>query len=98
MILKYVILKWCFCQTKNGTALGNCLVALNTVVSFTRQKQARLQLLTAMAEQLLIENKRSRDTETGVMNMQLGRLRDGRAANASLLSGASEDLRGWRQP
>jgi len=64
----------------------------------TRQKQARLQLLAAMAEQLLVENKRSRDTETGVMNMQLGRLRDGRAANTSLLSGASADLRGWRQP
>jgi len=64
----------------------------------TRQKQTRLQLLTAVAEQLLVENKRSRDTETGVMNMQLGRLRDGRAANTSLLSGASADLRGWRQP
>jgi hypothetical protein len=64
----------------------------------TRQKQTRLQLLAAVAEQLLVENKRSRDTETGVMNMQLGRLRDGRAANTSLLSGASADLRGWRQP
>jgi hypothetical protein len=64
----------------------------------TRQKQARLQLLAAMAEQLIIENKRSRDAETAGMNMQLGRLRDGRAANTSLLSGAGADLRGWRQP
>ena len=64
----------------------------------TRQKQARLQLLAAMAEQLIVENKRSRDAETAGMNMQLGRLRDGRAANASLLSGAGADLRGWRQP
>lgn len=69
-----------------------------SVLVETRQKQARLQLLAAVAEQLLVENKRSRDTETGVMNMQLGRLRDGRAANTSLLSGASADLRGWRQP
>ncbi len=30
----------------------------------TRQKQTRLQLLAAVAEQLLVENKRSRDTET----------------------------------
>ena len=32
------------------------------------------------------------------MNMQIGRLRDGRAANASLLAGAGADLRTWRQP
>ena len=64
----------------------------------TRQKQARLQLLAAVAEQLIVENKRSRDAEAAAMNMQLGRLRDGRAANTSLLSGAGADLRGWRQP
>jgi hypothetical protein len=64
----------------------------------TRQKQARLQLLAAVAEQLIVENKRSRDAEAAAMNMQLNRLRDGRAANTSLLSGAAADLRGWRQP
>jgi hypothetical protein len=64
----------------------------------TRQKQARIQLLAAVAEQLIIENKRSRDAEAAGMNMQLARLRDGRAANSSLLSGAGADLRGWRQP
>ena len=64
----------------------------------TRQKQARIQLLAAVAEQLIVENKRSRDAEAAAMNMQLGRLRDGRAANTSLLSGAGADLRGWRQP
>lgn len=64
----------------------------------TRQKQARLQLLAAIGEQLLVENKRSRDTETAAMNMQLSRLRDGRRAQASLLAGAGDDFRGWRQP
>ena len=64
----------------------------------TRQKQARIQLLAAVAEQLIVENKRSRDAEAAGMNMQLARLRDGRAANSSLLSGAGADLRGWRQP
>jgi len=64
----------------------------------TRQKQARLQLLTALAEQLLIENKRTRDAEAAAMNMQLGRLRHGRAAGSAVVAGAGDDLRGWRQP
>ncbi len=64
----------------------------------TRQKQARIQLLAAVAEQLIVENKRSRDAEAAGMNMQIARLRDGRAANSRLLSGAGADLRGWRQP
>ena len=63
-----------------------------------RQQQARLQVLTGIVEQLLIDNKRSRDTETAVMNMQLNRLRDGRAANAALLAGAGDALRSWKQP
>lgn len=63
-----------------------------------RQQQARIQFLAAMVEQLLVDNKRSRDTESAAMNMQLGRLRDGRAANTNLLAGAGADLRSWRQP
>ena len=63
-----------------------------------RQQQARLQFLTGIVEQLLIDNKRSRDTETAVMNMQLNRLRDGRAANTALLAGAGDALRTWKQP
>lgn len=64
----------------------------------TRQAQARLQLLAAVTEQLIVENKRSRDAETAAMNMQVGRWRDGHAANTALLSGAGADLRTWRQP
>jgi hypothetical protein len=63
-----------------------------------RQKQARLQLLTAIAEQLVIENKRARDAQTASMNMLVGRLRDGRNASASLVAGSAADLRSWRQP
>ena len=59
----------------------------------TRNRDARMQFLTAIVEQLLVDNKRARDTEAAVMNMQLGRLRDGRAAGASLVSGAADDLR-----
>jgi hypothetical protein len=65
----------------------------------TRQKQARLQLLTALVEQLLVDSKRARDTEAAALNMQLGRLSsiDGEGA-AGLLTGAATDLRTWRQP
>ena len=55
-------------------------------------------MLTAIVEQLLVDNKRSRDAETAAMNMQLGRLRNGRTAGLSLLAGAGDDLRTWKQP
>jgi hypothetical protein len=67
----------------------------------TRQTQARLQFLTALVEQLLVDNKRARDTEAAALNMQLGRLRtfgNGEEGSAGLLRGAAEDLRTWRQP
>lgn len=63
-----------------------------------RQKQARLQLLGALNEQLLLENKRLRDTEVAAINMHIGRLRHAHAAKPPLLSGAANELRGWRQP
>ena len=65
----------------------------------TRQKQARLQFLSAIVEQLLVDNKRARDTEAAVMNMQLGRLRRAdRGEDGGLLTGAGDELRTWRQP
>lgn len=63
-----------------------------------RQQQARLQFLTAIVEQLLVDNKRARDTEAATMNMQLERLRWGRQANTNLVAGAADALRAWRQP
>jgi hypothetical protein len=63
-----------------------------------RQKQARLHYLTAVVEQLLVDNKRARDTESATMNMQLGRLRSSDESDDGLLSGAGDDLRSWRQP
>jgi hypothetical protein len=63
-----------------------------------RQQQARIQFLTGIVEQLLVDNKRSRDTEAAVMNMQLERLRYGRDAGTSLIAGAASDLRTWKQP
>jgi hypothetical protein len=65
------------------------------------QKQARSQFLTAVVEQLLVDNKRSRDTEAATLNMQLNRLRmrsDADEGSDALVTGAAEDLRTWRQP
>jgi hypothetical protein len=63
-----------------------------------RQRQARIQLLTATLDQLLIDNKRARDTEVALMNMRLIALRDGRRVSAALTVGARDDLQTWRQP
>jgi hypothetical protein len=63
-----------------------------------RQQQARIHFLVAIVEQLLVDNKRARDADAAAMNMQLGRLRHGRTAGLSLLAGAGDDLRRWKQP
>jgi hypothetical protein len=63
-----------------------------------RQRQARIQLLDGMVEQLLVESKRARDTETAAMNMQLIAWRDGAAVNHAFVAGAGDALRTWRQP
>src|SRR5579859_1591770 len=52
-----------------------------------RQQQARIAFLTGMVEQLLIDNKRSRDTEVAAMNMQLERLLYGRSVSGNLTAG-----------
>lgn len=65
----------------------------------TRQKQARIQLLTAIVEQLIVDSKRARDTDVAALNMQLRRLRDyDDEGGGGLLTGASTALRSWRQP
>ena len=63
-----------------------------------RQDMATNQLLLHALEQLLARGKRQRDTEAATMNMRVGGLRDGRAAGASIVRGAADDLRTWRQP
>lgn len=63
-----------------------------------RQRQARAELLVGFLEQLIIENKRSRDSEAGAINMQLTTWRDGHAANEAFVAGSGDALRTWRQP
>jgi len=62
-----------------------------------RQRQARAQLLAGLLEQLLVESKRARDSETAMLNMQIVQWRDGRAANDAFVAGTGDALRTWRQ-
>jgi hypothetical protein len=68
------------------------------VLVAARQRQARIQLLSGVVEQLLMDTKRARDTDVGAMNMQLTTWRDGRAANEAFVAGSGDALRTWRQP
>lgn len=63
-----------------------------------RQDNAANQLLSHALEQLLVRGKRLRDTEAATMNMRFGGLRHGRTAGTSVIRGAANDLRTWRQP
>lgn len=63
-----------------------------------RQDNATNQLLSHALEQLLVRGKRLRDTEAATMNMRLGSLRHSRTAGTSVIRGAGNDLRTWRQP
>lgn len=84
-------------QTQSATAVLDKISA--AVLIEARQKQSRLQFLTALVEQLIVDNKRARDTEAAVMNMQLGRLRTiDDEGGGGFLAGAANDLRTWRQP
>jgi conjugal transfer/entry exclusion protein len=63
-----------------------------------RQDNAANQLLSHALEQMLVRGKRLRDTEAATMNMRFGGLRHGRTAGTSVVRGAANDLRTWRQP
>ena len=63
-----------------------------------RQRQARIQLLAGVLEQLLVDSKRARDTDSTAVDMQLVTWRDRRAADEAFRAGAGDALRTWRQP
>lgn len=62
-----------------------------------RQRQARLQLLAGVVEQLLVDSKRARDAEATTVNSQIVTWRDARHANKAFAVGSGEALRTWRQ-
>jgi hypothetical protein len=72
-------------------------VAAGAVIA-RRQDGAANALLARTLEQMLVRSKRVRDTEAATMNMRLGGMRDSRAASDSIVRGAADDLRTWRQP
>jgi hypothetical protein len=63
-----------------------------------RQRQARTQLLVGILEQLLVDSKRLRDTDTAAMNMQLVTWRDRGSASEAFVAGSTDALETWRQP
>jgi hypothetical protein len=63
-----------------------------------RQRQARIQLLVGVVEQLLVDSKRARDTDAEALTMQMVSWRDGQAANEAFVAGSGDALRTWRQP
>jgi len=83
-------------QAQSATAVLDKISGLSVIAA--RQRQARAQLLTGIVEQLLVDNKRSRDSEASMMNMQLVTWRDARSADEAFVAGTSEALRTWRQP
>src|ERR1700737_1606418 len=83
-------------QEQSTTAVLDKMSAASLIRA--RQQETRMELLTALTEQLLVDSKRDRDTEAAAMNMQLGRLNRGGAGAGRLLAGAADDFRSWRQP
>jgi hypothetical protein len=63
----------------------------------TQQRDARSQLLSAMLEQLLVESKRSRDSEAATLNMQIVQWRTAQALNDAFVAGTGDALKTWKQ-
>jgi hypothetical protein len=63
-----------------------------------RQRQARVQFVAGIVEQLLVDTKRARDTDATALNMQLTTWREAGTVNAALAAGVGDALRNWRQP
>ena len=82
--------------TQSATAVLDKVAA--AMLLENRNRQARVQFISAIVEQLLVANKRERDADAAAMNMQLVTWRDARAANEAFVAGTGDALRTWRQP
>jgi hypothetical protein len=82
-------------QDQSTSAVLDKLSAASLVGA--RQRQARVQLLAGVLEQLLVDSKRARDAESGTLNMQVEQWRVGRAASEAFVAGSGDALRAWRQ-
>jgi len=68
------------------------------VLVAARQRQARMRVLTGIVEELLVDSKRARDTDTAAANMQILTWREAAAANHAFRTGTGDALQSWRQP
>lgn len=82
-------------QDQSTTAVLDKLSGAGVIAA--RQRQARTQLLAGVLEQLLIDNKRDRDSESETLNMQTRQWLAGQAANEAFVAGTGDALRTWRQ-
>lgn len=86
----------------NGSDAQSATAVLEKTLGATtigvRQRQARIGLLTDFVEQLLIDGKRTRDTASSALNMQMETWRSAASANRALMNGAGDALNSWRQP
>jgi hypothetical protein len=78
------------------TAVMDKLAAAGTIES--RDKQAKLQFLSALLEQLTVDSMRDRNNDTANMNMVLSALEDDGAAGRSTVAGAASVLANWQLP
>jgi hypothetical protein len=84
-------------STEQSTAAVLDKISGATLIG-ARQRQARIQLLVGMVEQLLVDSKRAQDTDTAALAMQMTTWRDHQAAGEAFVAGSGEALRTWRQP
>jgi hypothetical protein len=63
-----------------------------------RQRQARMQFLVDIVEQLVVDTKRARDADATALNMQLTTWREAKGANDAFVLGTGDALSRWRQP
>jgi len=63
-----------------------------------RNTQDANKLLVALAEQQIIDAKRTRDAETQAINNHIRFMAEGQAAMASQTSGASAAMLAWQMP
>ncbi len=83
-------------QTQSTTAVLDKISGAQLVG--VRQRQARMQFLVDIVEQLVVDTKRARDADATALNMQLTTWREAKGANDAFALGTGDALSRWRQP
>ena len=83
-------------QTQSTTAVLDKLTG--AVLIGARQRHTRMELLTDLVDQLLVDTKRRRDAEAGALDMQITTWEESQAANDAFVDGTGDALSSWHQP